>query len=197
MHDLPVYVQNPPIPIHLRDEILVELWLMQIYGIVTILSNSEYSNPIFSQRKPSWKLRSFIHLRRVIHLPGNDYSNNKFPISNTTDAVYHFAGKTLFPNLDYSQAYHCVQMADPLSEQLLSFNFASRTNTYTRLAPGPNKSVTRFSSFVRPYLDSCRKRIYTIYGGYRMWTGHIWTNGRGNEPTFWLLRKISIKIDTS
>ena len=36
-HDLPVYVQNPPTRIHLRDEILVELALMQYYGIVTFV----------------------------------------------------------------------------------------------------------------------------------------------------------------
>ena len=36
-HDLPVYVQSPPTPIHLRDEILVELALMQYFSIVTLL----------------------------------------------------------------------------------------------------------------------------------------------------------------
>ena len=40
-HDLPVYVQSVPTPIHLRDEILVELALMQFYGIVTLLPNSK------------------------------------------------------------------------------------------------------------------------------------------------------------
>ena len=154
-HDLPVYVRNPPTPIHLRDEILVELALMQYYGIVTLLPNSKYSSPIFAQGKPSGKLRILIDLRRVNHLHRNDYSDKNFPISNVTDAVHHFAGKTLFTKLDCSQAYHCVQMADPLSVQLLSFNFASRTYAYTRLAQGINKSVTGFSSFVRSYLDSC------------------------------------------
>ena len=50
-HDLPVYVQSPPTTIHLRDEILVELGLMQYYGIVTLLSYSKHSSPIFAQRK--------------------------------------------------------------------------------------------------------------------------------------------------
>ena len=154
-HDLPVYVQSPPTPIHMGDEILVELALMQYCGIVTLLPNSKYSSPIFAQRKSSGKLRILIDLRRVNHLLRNDYSNDNFPISNMTDAVDHFAGKTLFTKLDCSQAYHCVQMADPLSVQLLSFNFASRTHAYTRLAQGLNKSVTGFSSFVRSYLDSC------------------------------------------
>ena len=52
-HDLPVYVQSLPTPIHLRDEILVELALMQKYGIITLLPNSKLSSPIFAQRKPS------------------------------------------------------------------------------------------------------------------------------------------------
>ena len=154
-HDLPVYVQSPPTPIHLRDEILVELALMQYYGIVTLLPKSKHSGPMFAQRKSSGNLRILVDLRRVNHLFRNDCSNNNFPISNMTDAVHHFAGKSLFTKLNCSQAYHCVQMADPLSVQLLSFNFASRTYAYTRLAQGLNKSVTRFSSFVRSYLDFC------------------------------------------
>ena len=124
-HDLPVYVQSLSTPIHLPEEILVELALMQYYGIVTLLPNSKYSSPIFAQRKPSGKLRILIDLRRVNHLLCKDYSDNSFPISNTTDAVHHFAGKTIFTKLDCSQANHCVQLADPLSVQLLSFNFAN------------------------------------------------------------------------
>ena len=72
-----------------------------------------------------------------------------------TDATNHFAGKKLFCKLDCSQAYHCVQMADDLSVQLLAFNFASRTFAYNCLAQGLNKSVTGFSSFVKHYLDKC------------------------------------------
>ena len=72
-----------------------------------------------------------------------------------TDATNHFAGKNLFCKLDCSQAYHCVQMADDLSVQLLAFNFASRTFAYNCLAQGLNKSVTGFSSFVKHYLDPC------------------------------------------
>ena len=46
-HQLPVYVQGPPAPIHLRDEILVELALLQCFNIITTLSHSKYSSPIF------------------------------------------------------------------------------------------------------------------------------------------------------
>ena len=61
----------------------------------------------------------------------------------------------MFCKLYCSQAYHCVQMADDLSVQLLGFNFASRTFAYNCLAQGLNKSATGFSSIVKLYLDPC------------------------------------------
>ena len=148
-----MYVQGPPAPIHLRDEILVELALLQCFHIT--LSHSKYSSPIFVHRKSSGKLRILIDLRRVNHLLRHDYLNSNFPISNMTDATNHFAAKNLFCKLDCSQAYHCVQMADDLSVQLLAFNLASRIFAYNCLAQGLNKSVRGFSSFVKHYLDPC------------------------------------------
>ena len=150
---MPLYAQGLSTPIHLRDELHVELALMHYYGIITTLSQSRYSSPLFTHRKESGKLRMF-DLRGINHLLKNDYKDSNFPISNMTDATNHFAGKTLFTKLDCSQAYHCVQMADN-SVQLLAFNFASRTYAYKCLALGLSKSVTGFSSFIRHYLDSC------------------------------------------
>ena len=154
-HPLPVYVQGPPAPIHLRGKILVELALLQYFNIITTLSHSKYSSPIFVHRKSSGKLRILIDLRRVNHLLRHDYLNSNFPISNLTDATNHFAGKNLFCKLHCSQAYHSVQMADDLSVQLLAFNCASRTFAYKGLAQGLNKSGTGFSSFVKHYLGPC------------------------------------------
>ena len=155
MNTLPVYVQGPPAPSHLRDEILIELAILQYFNIRTTLSHSKYSSPIFVHQKSSGKLRILIDLRRVNLLLRHDSLNNNFPISNMTDATNHFIEKNLFCKLDCSQAYHCVQMADDLSVQHLAFNFASRTFAYNCLAQGLNKSVTGFSSFVKHYLDSC------------------------------------------
>ena len=152
---MPVYTQGPPTPIHLRDELHIELVLMHYYGLITTLSQSKYSSPLFTHRKESGKLRLLIDLRRVNHLLKTDYLNANFPISNMQDATNHFAGKTLFTKLDCSQAYPCVQMADDLSVQLLAFNFASRTYAYNCLAQGLGKSVTDYSSFIRHYLDPC------------------------------------------
>ena len=44
-------------------------------------------------------------------------------------------------------------MADQRSVEMLAFNFASRTFAYKRLAQGPSRSVSAFSSFMREYLD--------------------------------------------
>ena len=44
-------------------------------------------------------------------------------------------------------------MADQRSVEMLTFNFASRTFAYRRLAQGLSRSVSAFSSFMREYLD--------------------------------------------
>ena len=67
------------------------------------------------------------------------------------------AGKSLFCKLDCSQAYHCLQMADHRSVEMLAFNFANRTFAYRRLAQGLSTSVSAFSSFMREYLDPVEK----------------------------------------
>ena len=75
-HPLPVYVQGPPAPIHFRDEILIELALLQYFNIITTLSHFKYSNPIFVHLESSGKLRILIDLRRVHHLLRHDYLNS-------------------------------------------------------------------------------------------------------------------------
>ena len=151
----PLYTQGPRTPMHLRHELTVDIALMHYYGLITTLSHSKYSSPLFAHQKPSGKLRMLIDLRRINHSLKNDYINSIFAISNITDASNHFAGKSLFTKLDCSQAYHCVQMADDLSIQLLAFNFGSRIYAYKCLTQGLSKSVTGFSSFIRHYLDPC------------------------------------------
>ena len=49
-HDDPVYAQNLPTPTNLKDELLVDLALMQKYGIINTLLYSKCSSPIFSHR---------------------------------------------------------------------------------------------------------------------------------------------------
>ena len=153
----PAYSQNFPAPINLKDNILVELAILHKYGIITTLPFSKYASPIFAQRKPNGKLRLLVEFRKIKTLIGDDYINNNHPVSTLTDAAQHVAGKNLFCKLDCSQAYHCLQMADQQSIELLAFNFASRTFAYRRLAQGLSRSLSAFSSFIRKYLDSVIK----------------------------------------
>ena len=145
------YSQNLPMPIHLKEDLIVELALMHKYGIITVLPFSKYASPIFAQRKPNGKLRLLVDLRKINSLIADDYTSNNHPVSTLSDAAQHSAGKSLFCKLDCSQAYHCLQTADQRSVELLAFNFASRT--YKRLAQGLTRSVSAFSSFMREYLD--------------------------------------------
>ena len=151
--DQAVYSQSLPMPIHLKEDLIVELALMHKYGIVTVLPFSKYASPIFAQRKPNGKLRLLVDLQNINSLIADDYTNNNHPVSTLSDAAQHLAGKSFFCRLDCSQAYHCLQMADQRSVEMLAFNFASRTFAYKRLAQGLSRSVSAFSSFMREYLD--------------------------------------------
>ena len=134
-----MYTQGPPTPNHYRDEVLVELALLLYWGVITTLKYSKYSSPISAVRDPSGKLRLLVDLRRINHLIQHDYDNHNFPIETLADVSAHLAGKKFFAKLDCSQTYHVLQMADPLSVQLLSFNFLSSTFAYLRLAQGHSR----------------------------------------------------------
>ena len=155
--DKAVYSQSLPMPVHLKEDLIVEFALMHKYGIITVLPFSKYAIPIFAQRKPNGKLRLLVDLRKINTLIADEYTNNNHPVSTLSDAAQHLAGKSLFCKLDCSQAYHCLQMADQRSVEMLAFNFASRTFAYRRLAQGLSRSVSAFSSFMREYLDSVVK----------------------------------------
>ena len=144
--DSPAYSQSLPAPINLKEDILVELAMLQKYGIITTLPFSKYASPIFAQKKPNGKLRLLVDLRKINNLISDDYINNNHPVSTLVDAAQHLAGKKLFCILDCSQAYHCLPMADQRSIEMLAFNFASRTFAYRRLAQGLSRSLSAFSS---------------------------------------------------
>ena len=151
--DKAVYSQSLPMPIHLKEDLNVELALMHKYGIITMLPFSKYASPVFAQRKPNGKLRLLVDLREINTLIADDSTNNNHPVSTLSDAAQHLAGKSLFCRLDCSQAYHCLQMADQRSVEMLAFSFASRTFVYRGLAQGLSRSVSAFLSFMRKYLD--------------------------------------------
>ena len=49
-HEKAVYTSNPTTAIHLRNELLIELGLMQYYDIITTVPFSKYSLPTFAQK---------------------------------------------------------------------------------------------------------------------------------------------------
>ena len=151
--DRAVYSQNLPMPNNLKKDLIAELALLHKEGIITVLPFSKYAIPIFAQRKPNGKIRHLVNIWKISSLVAEEYTNNNHPVSTLSDAAQHLAGKSLFCKLDCSQAYHCLQMADQRSVEMLAFNFASRTLAYKRLAQGLSRSVTAFSNFLREYLD--------------------------------------------
>ena len=151
--DKAVCSQNLPMPIHLKEDLIVELALLHKYGSITVLPLSKYASPIFAQRKPNGKLRLLVDLRKINSRIADDYTNNNHPVSTLSDAAQHLAGKSLFCKLDCSQAYHCLQMADQRLVEMLAFNLARRTFAYKRHAQGLSRSVSAFPSFMRKYVD--------------------------------------------
>ena len=142
--DKPVYSQSLPMSIHLKEDMIVELPLMHTYGIITVLPFSKYANPIFARRKPNGKLRLPVDLREIISQIAVDYTNKIYLVSTLSDAAQHLAEKSLFFKPDCSLAYHCLQMADQRSVEMIAFNFASRTFAYKRLAQRLSRSVSAF-----------------------------------------------------
>ena len=136
-------------PITLKDDIVVELALLQKNGIITTLPFSKNAIPIIEQRKQSGKLLLLVDLRELNTLSADNYIMNNHPVSILTDAAQHMAVKNLFCKLHCSQAYHCLQMTDQQSIKLFAFNFASRTFAYRRMAQGLSRSLLPFRSFIR------------------------------------------------
>ena len=155
--DKAVYSQSLSIPIHLKEDLIVELAVMHKCGIITLLPFSKFASPIFAQRKPNGKLRLLVDLRKNNSLIADDYINNIHPVSTLSDAAKHLARKSLLCKLDCSQSYHCLQMADQRSVEMLALNFASRTFADKRLAQGLSRPESAFSSFMREYLDTVVK----------------------------------------
>ena len=127
--------------------------LIHKYGSIIVLPFSKYASRIIAQRKPNGKLRLLADLRKINSLIADDYTNNNHPVNFLSVAAEDLAGKSLFCKLDCSQAYHCLQMADQRSVEMLAFNSASRTFAYKRLAQGLSRAVSASSSFMREYLD--------------------------------------------
>ena len=70
--DKTVYSYNLQMPIHLKEDLIVELASMHKYGITTVLPFYKYASPIFAQRKPNGKMRLLVDLRKINSLIADD-----------------------------------------------------------------------------------------------------------------------------
>ena len=126
--DKAVYSQSLPMPIHLKEDLIVELALMHKYGIITVLPFSKYASPIFAQRKPNGKLRLLVDLRKINSLIADDYTNNNHPVSTLSDAAQHlqeshYSANWIAPKLITAcrwrtnaqwRCLHSILLAEPL-----------------------------------------------------------------------------------
>ena len=129
-----VYSQSLPMPIHLKEDLIVELALMHKYGIITVLPFSKYASPIFAQRKPNEKLRRLVDVRKINTLIADEYTNNDHPVSTLSDAGHntwqgnpHSASLTALrliiacrwrTNVQW-KCMHSILLAEPLSTKSL------------------------------------------------------------------------------
>ena len=112
--DKAVCSQSLPMPIHLKEDLIVELALMHKNGIITVLPFSKYTSPIFAQRKPNGNLRLLVDLRKINTLIAAQYTNNNHPVSNLSDAAQHLAGKshkTTDLTRNIREVFQCIRNA--------------------------------------------------------------------------------------
>ena len=175
---------------------MVELASLPENGIITTMPFPKYASPIFPQKTTNGKLRLLVDLRKNNNLISDDYISINHPVSTLTDAAQHIAGRKLFCKLRCSQAYHCLQMADQMSKEMLAFNFASRTSAYRRLAQGISRALLVFSSFMGEHLDrvikadQCAQYVHDI-GIAANDSGHLIKNLRA---TFECIREAGSKV---
>ena len=93
----PAYSQSLPTPINLKEDILGELAVTQIWHNhhPTLFEICE-SN--IRTRKPNGKLRLLVDLRKINNLISDDYINNNHPVRTLVDADQHLAGKNCSVN---------------------------------------------------------------------------------------------------
>ena len=95
-HESPSYSQSLPTRVKLKEDILVEIALLQNYDIITALPFSMYASPIFAEKKPNGKLRLLDDLRKINNLISDDNVNNNHSVSTLTDAGQHIWQENTF-----------------------------------------------------------------------------------------------------
>ena len=182
-NDKAIYSQSLPMPFHLKEDLIVELTLLHKYRIITVLLFSKYESSIFAQGKPNVRLRLLVDLGRINSLIADDYTNNSHPVSTLSDSAQDLTGRSLFCKQDCSQAYHCLQMADQRSVEMLGFSSKSLPRNDLHHASADLFLILKLHSLVLghscPSWPMClvRGRYWNFsqhcYGSYPECSGHF------------------------
>ena len=87
-----VFNQSLPLPVHLKENLIVELALMHKDGTITVLPFSKYASPIFAQRKPNGKSRLLVDLWKINGLIADNYTKTnhiQLAICQTQHNTWH------------------------------------------------------------------------------------------------------------
>ena len=79
--DKVVYSQTQPKPIHLKENLFVELALMHKNGIIKLMLFSNQASPIFAQKKPNRNICLLGDLRKINSLTAGECTNRNHPVS--------------------------------------------------------------------------------------------------------------------
>ena len=110
--DKAVHSRSPPRLIHPKEDLRVELPLINQNGSFRVLPFSKYASLIFTGRRPNGELFLHVNIRKIKSLIADACTNKNHPVSTLSDAAEFLAVKFLFDQLDCPQACHCLQRAD-------------------------------------------------------------------------------------
>ena len=95
-----IHIQNPPVPTHLKEDLIVELVLMHKYRIITVLTFSKYACLFFGLRNPNRNFSLRLDFKEIKALFADDYTTKNHPVSTLSDAAQHLTGESRFYKLD-------------------------------------------------------------------------------------------------
>ena len=139
-------------PIHLKEDLIVELALMHKYGIITVLPISKRASPILYKRIATenyvslWISGKSTHWGRMITLTIITQSPLCQMQHNNWQGSHYSASLTALRLITACRWRNTVRW-----KCLLSILLAERLPT--KLAQALSRSVSAFSSFLREYLD--------------------------------------------
>ena len=90
--DESVYNQKLPMPIYLKEDLILERALMHKHRIIIVLPFPKYASYIFTKEETSGEQRPTVDLRKINTLFADDHTETNDLVSVFADAAEHLAG---------------------------------------------------------------------------------------------------------